>query len=99
MALYAAAMAATACASASTVARPSPFPSVSPPSSPARGSLTSLATARVITDALALQGTPYRLGGDEPAVGLDCSGLVRYVFMVEHVELPRTVAEQYRIGT
>jgi cell wall-associated NlpC family hydrolase len=30
--------------------------------------------------AVSLVGSPYRLGGDAPATGLDCSGLVEHVF-------------------
>lgn len=48
--------------------------------------------------ALALQGTPYELGGDDPENGFDCSGLVRYVFEEHHVDVPRTVDEQYHAG-
>jgi cell wall-associated NlpC family hydrolase len=53
---------------------------------------------RVLNHALALLGTPYRLGGDEPRTGLDCSGLVRYVFGQSGVALPRTVALQFDVG-
>jgi cell wall-associated NlpC family hydrolase len=48
--------------------------------------------------ALGLQGVRYRLGGEEPAGGFDCSGLVRYVFQHHQLEMPRTVAEQYSVG-
>lgn len=48
--------------------------------------------------ALGFQGVPYRLGGEDPSAGFDCSGLVRYVFEHYEVDLPRTVAEQYQFG-
>jgi cell wall-associated NlpC family hydrolase len=48
--------------------------------------------------ALELQGTRYRLGGDSPESGFDCSGFVRFVFEQQQIELPRTVAEQYAVG-
>lgn len=48
--------------------------------------------------ALAQQGRHYRLGGETPASGFDCSGLVRYAFEQHQIELPRTVSEQYHAG-
>jgi cell wall-associated NlpC family hydrolase len=48
--------------------------------------------------ALSLRGTPYRNGGADIS-GFDCSGLVWYVFAKHGVQVPRTVAEQYRAGT
>jgi cell wall-associated NlpC family hydrolase len=45
-----------------------------------------------------MRGVRYRLGGDEPAGGFDCSGLVRYVFQRHQLEIPRTVTEQYSAG-
>ena len=47
---------------------------------------------------MALKGVRYRIGGDEPGSGFDCSGLVRYVFQHHSVTMPRTVAEQYSFG-
>lgn len=43
-------------------------------------------------------GTPYKFGGTTPS-GFDCSGYLRYVFNNFDVSLPRTAAEQYKIGT
>ena len=48
--------------------------------------------------ALTLRGSPYRLGGGDPA-GFDCSGLVQYVFGQHGIQLPRTVTEQFRVGS
>jgi cell wall-associated NlpC family hydrolase len=49
--------------------------------------------------ALGLIGVDYRFGGTTPERGLDCSGLVRYVFQqVTGVILPRTSQEISRLG-
>jgi cell wall-associated NlpC family hydrolase len=89
-------LAGAGCASR-TVSQPSPFPGV-PPRWAANVAPDPRAVAGVIDGALALRGTPYRLGGDQPAAGFDCSGLVRYVFQSQHITLPRTVRDQFRAG-
>jgi len=49
--------------------------------------------------ALGLIGVDYRYGGNSPEHGLDCSGLVRYVFQeVVGMTLPRTAREIARLG-
>ena len=49
--------------------------------------------------ALGLIGVDYRYGGNSPDRGLDCSGLVRYVFQeVVGMTLPRTSREMARLG-
>ena len=47
----------------------------------------------VLFRALGLVGTPYRYGGNTPAGGFDCSGLVGYVFReAAGLSLPRSSA-------
>lgn len=49
--------------------------------------------------ALGLIGVDYKFGGTTPERGLDCSGLVRYVFQqVTGMTLPRTSQELSRLG-
>ena len=49
--------------------------------------------------ALGLIGVDYKYGGTSPETGLDCSGLVRYVFQqVTGIVLPRTAKEMSRVG-
>src|SRR5262245_38542292 len=89
---------AAGCASAGAGGRPSPFPnagvSVTSNAEAASAGDTGLTVSDVISRALLLKGVPYRLGGESPETGFDCSGLVRYVFGQARIELPRTVAEQ-----
>ena len=66
-----------------------------------RGAATqALNTAQGLSSfALELIGIRYKWGGNTPSTGLDCSGLVRYVFQkVTGVTLPRTAKEMSRLG-
>jgi cell wall-associated NlpC family hydrolase len=57
------------------------------------------AMAEVVVKALGLVGVPYRFGGNTPTSGLDCSGLVRYVYAhTLGFDLPRRAEEISRIG-
>ncbi|GAB4083518.1 hypothetical protein GCM10028784_01480 [Myceligenerans cantabricum] len=49
--------------------------------------------------AMELVGTPYVLGGSTPGEGLDCSGLVSYVYGQLGVSLPRTSSDLRYAGT
>lgn len=53
---------------------------------------------RVAATARSQVGTPYRYGGDTPAEGFDCSGLVQWAFAQNRVRVPRTVDDQSQAG-
>ena len=53
---------------------------------------------KIIASAKKHIGVPYVWGGMTPS-GFDCSGLVQYVFAENGVNVPRTTALQYKIGT
>ncbi len=59
-----------------------------------RGSSTA---DTLISRGLSLQGIPYVWGGTSRN-GFDCSGFVQYVFKASGISLPRTAAEQYKLG-
>lgn len=54
--------------------------------------------SQVVIEALSLVGIRYRFGGNSPEQGLDCSGLVRYVFREAGTDLPRTSNEMSQRG-
>ena len=55
--------------------------------------------AEVVFRALSLLGVNYRFGGSTPTSGLDCSGLVMYVFNeVTGLKLPRRSDDMSRVG-
>jgi cell wall-associated NlpC family hydrolase len=69
---------------------PKPFAAFSRSAMTLRDSLVALARAQV--------GTPYVHGGETPAHGFDCSGLVRYLVAALHIVVPRTAARQAFAG-
>lgn len=53
---------------------------------------------RAVRVALGVVGTPYRWGGESPASGFDCSGLVRWAYGRVGVELPHNSYALYGEG-
>lgn len=74
--------------------------SVSPDTSAlARFQNFSSRASELALNALGLIGIRYKLGGNTPENGLDCSGMVRYVFkQAWGTTLPRTAEEISHIG-
>jgi cell wall-associated NlpC family hydrolase len=68
----------------------------------APGAADDAAASQALTIARQYLGVPYLFGGTNPAVGLDCSGLVQLVYARLGLRLPRTAQLQYdstaRIG-
>ncbi|PHI19679.1 hypothetical protein CEQ90_11555 [Lewinellaceae bacterium SD302] len=53
---------------------------------------------QIINDAASLIGTKYRYGGVNPSSGMDCSGLMNYVFQNVGITLRRSSREQVKDG-
>jgi len=67
-----------------------PVGSVAGPVAPVREA--PLDTLGLVAYAASMQGKPYVSGGDTPARGFDCSGLVQHVFGTFDYSLPRNAA-------
>jgi cell wall-associated NlpC family hydrolase len=95
-------LALAACATTRAVPRPYPGSPGTPtaarpvPRSADAGAVPAPGSA--VEAAESLLGTPYRSGGADPS-GFDCSGFVQYVFAKAGVALPRSVREQWQVGT
>lgn len=61
-------------------APPSPAPPAAAPSLPAPADESGVKGREVTLFALALIDTGYRFGGKNPEAGLDCSGMVSYIY-------------------
>ncbi len=53
---------------------------------------------RLVDAAESFIGSDYAWGGTTARGGFDCSGLVRAVYQLNGLDLPRSVADQYRAG-
>ena len=72
---------------------------VTPSASALNGtSSTSGTAAQIVSNAKKLLGTPYVWGGTSLS-GFDCSGFVQYVFAQSGITLPRTTADQVKMGS
>jgi cell wall-associated NlpC family hydrolase len=60
--------------------------------------LTSVQRDSIIEHTRSLLGVKYKWAGMNPAKGLDCSGIVKYVFAKLGVELPHHAAELAKLG-
>ena len=60
--------------------------------------LTSTQRDSIIDHTRSLLGVKYKWAGLNPAKGLDCSGIVKYVFAKLGVELPHRAAELAKLG-
>lgn len=66
---------------------------------PGQESSQARSPAQIMTDtAASMIGQPYRFGGAAPG-GFDCSGLVEYSAFSAGIHVPRTAAEQLRMGS
>lgn len=72
--------------------RASPPPTIVHSSTAPIASTSSLDTLGLVAYAASMQGKPYVSGGDTPAHGFDCSGLVQHVFAAFDLSLPRNAA-------
>ena len=58
------------------------------------------AIAEVTSRSILLLGAPYRMGGNSPSTGFDCSGLISHVFAETfNMRMPRTSEEQSLLGS
>ena len=58
----------------------------------------SSAVQKVIDTARSFVGSKYSWGGSSPTTGFDCSGLLQYAFKAAGINLPRTAAQQGKVG-
>lgn len=79
------------------VAPARPTTTASPPAAPL--ARDSAARAEAFFQALAALGTDYRYGGQSPAGGFDCSGLVAHVYREAWgIQLPHSASAQSKLG-
>lgn len=58
----------------------------------------SIIGEKVVQSAQAQQGVRYRMGGNAPNKGFDCSGLVSWAYSQHGVRVPRITKDQARAG-
>ena len=58
------------------------------------GSSTAFPGESIVSMAMQQQGVRYQWGGEHPSTGMDCSGLVYYVYQAHGIKVPRTARQQ-----
>jgi cell wall-associated NlpC family hydrolase len=72
---------------------------LSMPAAEAADGVAESVAQTVVDTALGAIGVPYRMGGSDPKVGFDCSGLVNYVYRKTlGMTLPRTSRQLAGVG-
>ena len=66
---------------------------------PGKGATRETMQASLVATAGRFVGTPYKWGGASVRSGFDCSGLTMTVYRLNGLDLPRTAASQFRVGT
>ncbi|MGD1891789.1 MAG: C40 family peptidase [Cyclobacteriaceae bacterium] len=83
--------------STSKLSRPSPPTPAEPSRATRRVNRVDSQQQQIIQTARSFTGTPYRWGGTTRS-GMDCSGLLMTSFQQAGINLPRTSAEQSKVG-
>jgi cell wall-associated NlpC family hydrolase len=93
------ALGASGCATHTPAApSPSPFPGARRPPAPEASLAMTVPFSGVLATAVSMAGQRYSYGGADPSTGFDCSGLVWYAFLQNHVTVPRTTFDLFRFG-
>ncbi len=99
---YLAPVSGTPAAAPPAAAPPAPTTRPIPPATPTLATTPASTGGRgqaIAATALRYLGVPYVYGGTTPS-GWDCSGFVGYIYQAAAgITLPRTTAQQYRVGT
>lgn len=83
----------------STLAFGSPDPAHSQASAAQEPKSEKQESLRTLVEiARAFRGAPYVYGGEDPEEGFDCSGYVQYLMRAFGVKMPRTAAQQAKVG-
>ena len=56
------------------------------------------AASKIMESAYSQLGARYRLGGDSPGKGFDCSGFVHWAYQQQGIAVPRITTDQARTG-
>ena len=67
-------------------------------SRPAVPAKTPVAAKKVIESAYSQIGARYRLGGNSPLKGFDCSGFIQWAYGQQGIDVPRITTDQARAG-